>query len=254
MFEAAWLLTVVPLDVTMRTLMTEDDRQTLLAAGGIAAYVGRIVDFYMEFFAQQAFGTRSSCMHDVLAVAVAAGTLVPTLMPTVRATVDTGEGPGFGQTVFDLRGRYQGFPAQLGAHCRVVLDCDTTFATPVVELLCAAGESRIGTRSWLTPASTACASPSSAAPRASGRRSPSCCASAGHRVVVVDQNPAADVVADIGVPEDCTRAMDGGDRRARRPRRPRDHRRADRLRADRRDRRRALGAHPARQPDRRRAC
>ena len=35
-FEADWLLTVVPLDVTMRTLLTEDDRQTLLAAGGIA--------------------------------------------------------------------------------------------------------------------------------------------------------------------------------------------------------------------------
>jgi purine nucleosidase len=142
-FEADWLLTVVPLDVTMRTLMVEDDRQTLLAAGGIANYVGRIMDFYFEFFAQQAFGRRASCMHDVLAVAVAAGTLVPTLMPTVRATVDTGEGPGLGQTVFDLRGRYQGFPPQLGAHARVVLDCDTAFAGPVVELLIAAGESKI---------------------------------------------------------------------------------------------------------------
>jgi purine nucleosidase len=142
-FEAAWLLTVVPLDVTMRTLLTEDDRQTLLAAGGVANYVGRILDFYFDFFAEEAFGERRSCMHDVLAVAVAAGTLVPTLMPTVRAEVDTGEGPGFGQTVFDLRGRYQGFPEQAGAHTRVVLDCDTSFAEPVVELLCAAGESRI---------------------------------------------------------------------------------------------------------------
>jgi phosphoribosylglycinamide formyltransferase-1 len=61
----------------------------------------------------------------------------------VRAEVDTGEGPGFGQTVFDLRGRYQGFPEQVGAHTRVVLECDTSFAGPVVELLVAAGESRI---------------------------------------------------------------------------------------------------------------
>jgi len=142
-FAADWQLTVVPLDVTMRTLLTEADRQTLLAAGGIAAYVGRILDFYFDFFAAEAFGRRASCMHDVLAVAVAAGTLEPTLMPTVHATVDTADGPGRGQTIFDLRGRYQGFPAQPGAHCRVVLDCDTAFAEPVVELLCAAGPSRI---------------------------------------------------------------------------------------------------------------
>jgi purine nucleosidase len=142
-FTAGWLLTVVPLDVTMRTLLSEQDRQTLLAAGGIAAYVGRILDFYFDFFAAEAFGERRSCMHDVLAVAVACGTLTPTLMPTVQAVVDTGEGPGLGQTVFDLRGRYMGFPEQPGAHCRVVLECDTSFAEPLVELLCAAGESRM---------------------------------------------------------------------------------------------------------------
>jgi len=116
-FAAGWHLTVVPLDVTMRTLLSEADRQTLLAAGGIAGYVGRILDFYFDFFAAEAFAERACCMHDVLAVAVAAGTLEPTLMPTVNATVDTGEGVGRGQTVFDLRGRYRGFPAQDGAHC-----------------------------------------------------------------------------------------------------------------------------------------
>ena len=54
--------------------------------------------------------------HDVLAVAVAAGTLVPDLAPTVNATVDDGDGPGRGQTIFDLRGCYRGYPAQQGAH------------------------------------------------------------------------------------------------------------------------------------------
>ena len=142
-FGADWLLTVVPLDVTMRTLLTESHRERLLAAGGIAAYVGTILDFYFDFFAANAFGKRMSCMHDVLAVAVAAGILEPTLMPTVHATVDTGDGPGRGQTIFDLRGRYQGYPAQPGARCRVVLECDTAFAAAVVELLCS-GPSRIG--------------------------------------------------------------------------------------------------------------
>ncbi len=142
-FAAPWRLTVVPLDVTMRTLLTEADRQRLLEAGGIAGYVGRILDFYFDFFVANAFGERRGCMHDVLAVAVAAGTLEPALMPTVNATVDTGEGPGRGQTIFDLRGRYRGYPAQEGAHCRVVLESDPDFAAPVVELLCAAGPSRI---------------------------------------------------------------------------------------------------------------
>jgi purine nucleosidase len=145
-FAAPWPLTVVPLDVTMRTLLTEGHRQSLLEAGGIAAYVGRMLDFYFDFFAAQAFGERSSCMHDVLAVAIAAGTLRPTLAPTVSATVDTSDGPGRGQTICDLRGRYQGYPPQEGAHCRVVLDCDTAFAEPVVELLRAAGPSRIAVR------------------------------------------------------------------------------------------------------------
>ena len=142
-FAADWLLTVVPLDVTMRTLISEPERQRLLAAGGIAGYVGRILDFYFDFFAAEAFAERAACMHDVLAVAVAAGTLEPTLMPTVQASVDSGEGPGRGQTIFDLRGRYRGFPAQPGARCRVVLESDTGFAAPLVELLCAAGPSRI---------------------------------------------------------------------------------------------------------------
>jgi purine nucleosidase len=145
-FAAAWQLTVVPLDVTMRTLLTEADRQHLLSAGGIAAYVGRILDFYFDFFADNAFGERLCCMHDVLAVAIAAGALKPTLAPTVDATVDTGDGISRGQTVFDLRGRYRGFPAQAGSHCRVVLECDTTFAAQVVDLLCNAGPSRIGGR------------------------------------------------------------------------------------------------------------
>jgi purine nucleosidase len=143
LFAASWPITVVPLDVTMLTLFTEADRQRLLAAGGIAAYVGRMLDFYFDYFADAAFAERSSCLHDVLAVAIAAGTLTPDLAPTVHATVDDSYGPGRGQTIFDLRGAYRGYPEQPGAHCRVVLESDPRFAQEVVELLCAAGPSHI---------------------------------------------------------------------------------------------------------------
>jgi len=127
----------------MRTLFTEAHRQRLLAAGGIAGYVGRMLDFYFEYFHDAAFAERSSCLHDVLAVAIAAGTFEPDLAPTVHATVDDGNGPGRGQTIFDLRGCYRGYPEQPGAHCRVVLESDPNFVEDVVELLCAAGPSAI---------------------------------------------------------------------------------------------------------------
>lgn len=142
-FAAAWPLTVVPLDVTMRTLLTEAQREQLAAGGAVARYVAGILDFYMDFFAAQAFGERLCCMHDVLAVAIAADLLEPRLAPVVFARVDAGDGPGRGQTIFDLRSRYRGFPEQPGARCRVVLDCDTSYTEPVVRTLLAAGDSRI---------------------------------------------------------------------------------------------------------------
>jgi purine nucleosidase len=142
-FAAPWPLTMVGLDVTMRALLTEPQRQALLAGGSIGAYVGRIAKFYMDYFTATSFAEPLCCMHDVLAVAIGAGTLEPTLAPVVQATVDTGYGPGRGQTVCDLRGRYRGFPAQDGAHCRVVLECDLDFGQQLVDLLLGAGDSRI---------------------------------------------------------------------------------------------------------------
>jgi len=143
-FNAPWRLRMVGLDVTMRTLLTEDHRARLLEGdGSISRYVGRMLDFYFSFFAANAFGERSSCMHDALAVAIGADTLTPSLAPTVNAYVDTSEGPGRGQTICDLRGRYMGFPEQDGAHCEVALESDPEFANEVVALIRAAGDSAI---------------------------------------------------------------------------------------------------------------
>ena len=134
-FSAAWPLTMVGLDVTMRTTLDDGHRARLAQGGTIGQYVSGILDHYVGYFASVAFGERRSCMHDALAVAVAAGTLVPDLAPTVRAFVVTGDGPTRGQTVCDLRGAYMGYPPQDGAHCRVVLESDPTFGDAVVELL-----------------------------------------------------------------------------------------------------------------------
>jgi purine nucleosidase len=57
------------------------------------------------------------------------------VVPVVRAAVDTGDGPGRGQTICDLRGRYMDYPEQPGARCRVVLELDGDFAPHLVETL-----------------------------------------------------------------------------------------------------------------------
>ena len=94
-------------------------------------------------FAATSFGERRGCLHDTMAVAVAAGSLVPDLAPTVNAEVDTSHGPGRGQTICDLRGMYMGFPAQDGAHCTVVLQAAVDFADQVVALIADAGDAAI---------------------------------------------------------------------------------------------------------------
>ena len=141
-FNAGWTVTMVGLDVTMRTTLTDAHRERLAAGGTLGAYVSGILDHYIGFFAAAAFGERRSCMHDALAVAVAAGTLVPDVAPLVRAYVST-EGPTRGQTVCDLRGMYMGYPAQEDARCRPVLETDPAFADEVVELLVAAGDAAV---------------------------------------------------------------------------------------------------------------
>lgn len=141
-FNADWIVTMVGLDVTMRTTLDDGHRARLSAGGTLGQYVAGILDHYIGYFAAVAFGERRSCMHDALAVAVAAGTLVPTVAPLVRAYVST-EGPTRGQTVCDLRGVYMGYPAQEGAHCRPVLETDPSFADEVVDLLIAAGDAEL---------------------------------------------------------------------------------------------------------------
>jgi purine nucleosidase len=143
-FEAPWSVTVMPLDVTMRVRLTEAHRTRLAAADGrLGPYLAGALDFYFGFFEKAAFGERQSAMHDVLAVAVAAGHLVPILAPVVSATVDTSWGPSRGATICDLRGRYMGYPEQPDGRARVVLEVPSGFEEVVVSTLIE-GSARVG--------------------------------------------------------------------------------------------------------------
>ncbi len=125
---APWEVTLVPLDVTMEHPLDEDQRQQIAAVDhpvmpALAAMLEHYAGFYTEVF-----GRPVSALHDPLAAAVAAGTVRTGLAPTVRVEVDTTGGPGRGQTICDLRGRYAGHPAAAGARCRVVLELAEDFA------------------------------------------------------------------------------------------------------------------------------
>ncbi|MFT4128135.1 MAG: nucleoside hydrolase [Gordonia sp. (in: high G+C Gram-positive bacteria)] len=134
-FAAPWPIVMVGLDVTMQHTFGEDDRAALAdsprpVAQALAAMLSSYADFYVGIY-----GRRTVALHDPLAAAVACGTVELTSAPTVGVVVDDTDGPGRGQTICDLRGRFRGYPDQPGAHTRVVLDCAGDFAAHLRERL-----------------------------------------------------------------------------------------------------------------------
>ncbi len=133
-FAADWPITMVGLDVTM-TARFEDRHRTALAAGGtVPAALGAMLDVYFGFYTP-ILGRPSCALHDPLAAAIALGTVVPTLAPVVTVDVDATDGPGHGQTIADLRGRFVGYPSIAGARHRVVLGVPDGFAEALLESL-----------------------------------------------------------------------------------------------------------------------
>lgn len=132
---ADWDVTLVPLDVTMASVLEEPHRQQLLASSSpVARTLGEMLGYYFRFY-EDIYGRPCSAMHDPLAAALAVGAVKASLAPVVRAAVDTSNGPGRGQTICDLRGLYAGYPPVTGARCRVVLSLEEDFAPHLVETL-----------------------------------------------------------------------------------------------------------------------
>ena len=139
-FRAQWPVTMVGLDVTMKTLLSEAHFQRMRAGGGISQYMARIAEFYTSFNEERSFGKRLATMHDAIAVGIAADLVKAKVAPVVNVEVDISNGPGRGQTICDLRGIYLNFPPQEGAHCRVPLQLEEGFPDFFTDLLVAAGD------------------------------------------------------------------------------------------------------------------
>ncbi|MHC8609821.1 nucleoside hydrolase (plasmid) [Paenarthrobacter ureafaciens] len=132
---ADWNMTLVPLDVTMTSVLEESHRQELLASPHpVSRALGEMLGHYFGFYVE-IFGRPCAAMHDPLAAAIAVRGVEPALAPTIRVEVDTTSGPGRGQTVCDMRGLYVGYPDQRGARCRVVLSIAEEFPPHLLSTL-----------------------------------------------------------------------------------------------------------------------
>ena len=133
-FAAAWPVTMVGLDVTMHARLEAEHRAALAARGAVPRVLAAMLEFYFDFYTPS-LGRPSCALHDPLAGAIALGTVVPTLAPVVPIEVDATDGPGRGQTIVDLRGRFIGYPPQPGDRHRVVLRIPDGFGNLLVETL-----------------------------------------------------------------------------------------------------------------------
>jgi purine nucleosidase len=134
--SAGWSTTLVPLDVTMIEVVTEEHRARMLAADTpVSRFFAATTDFYFGGYGLDSYGVRSSPCHDALAAAILTGEVVPTVFPLLHVEVDCSDGPSRGATIVDTRGRYKGYPDQPGATCRVALLTDGTFPDKLVAAL-----------------------------------------------------------------------------------------------------------------------
>jgi purine nucleosidase len=136
--SGAWETTLVPLDVTMREVLTDDHRGALDADGSPeAVFVSAATEFYFAAYGTDSYGHRSSPCHDALAAGVLTGDVVPVVAPVIDVVVDCTDGPGRGATICDTRTRYRGFTGITGGNCRVVLETDGRFPEVLVAALTA---------------------------------------------------------------------------------------------------------------------
>jgi pyrimidine-specific ribonucleoside hydrolase len=93
--------TLVGLDVTLPTVLDEEEIARFAAAGPIGAQAAAILQQYLDH-ARSSYGTTGVVVHDALALteAIAPGTLGTVLRDVV---VDTTLGAGRGQTLVDRR-------------------------------------------------------------------------------------------------------------------------------------------------------
>lgn len=123
-FKAMKKIVMVPLDVTMSHTFEEADRLKLLSADSrFAQAIGQMLELYIKFYIDT-YGRKACALHDPVAAVLAIQGIGACHAPKVNVTVDDSDGPGRGQTICDMRGRYMNYPPQRDANCQVVLSTE----------------------------------------------------------------------------------------------------------------------------------
>ncbi|PPG92864.1 nucleoside hydrolase [Rathayibacter sp. AY1F3] len=141
---AGWNITLVPLDVTMEQRITAGHCSRLRATGAASlTALADMLEYYFDFYGSR-FPERSAALHDPLAAAVAIGAVTSRSAPRAPVTIDHSDGPGRGQTIVDLRGRYSGYADQAATDPRILLTVEGNFGDALTDLLVTAfvGESQ----------------------------------------------------------------------------------------------------------------
>jgi purine nucleosidase len=101
-FDAAWPVTMVGLDVTMQTILDEDDIARVAAGDSREArFVTAILAHYLDFY-ERISGRRVSPLHDPAAAAILADPSLITSAINADVSVATGD-DARGQTIVDRR-------------------------------------------------------------------------------------------------------------------------------------------------------
>jgi len=128
-------IVMVPLDVTMFHTFEESDKQKLLhSESKFAQKIGQMLELYADFYIN-VYGRKACALHDPVAAVLAVEGTGSCFAPKVSVVIDKTAGPGRGQTICDLRGKFKGYPQQENANCYVVLSTEMNMSEHLLNKL-----------------------------------------------------------------------------------------------------------------------
>lgn len=133
-FAASWEVTLVGLDVTMDSVITDEMRRRLAGGDALGRRLAAMLDAYMDFY-EPVLGRRAAVNHDAVALGIATGLVQTVRSPPATVSVDCSEGAERGRTRATLAmvdGAWQDEP---DARHRVVLEVAEGFERTMLDLI-----------------------------------------------------------------------------------------------------------------------
>ncbi|SDH47552.1 nucleoside hydrolase [Agrococcus jejuensis] len=133
-FAAPWEVTLVGLDVTMDSIITDEMRQRLAGGDALGQRLAAMLDAYMDFY-EPILGQRAAVNHDAVALGIATGLVQTTRSPLATVTVDCSDGPERGRTRAVLEMVDGAWQDEADARHRVVLEVGDGFERAMLDIV-----------------------------------------------------------------------------------------------------------------------